>query len=84
MAGARTRVREMHRVPISSDYLDPIPVKRERQRSEYEGKWKEESVDGGGGGGGEKEHKLFIIPTKGKSLFTFVISIELIRWYSVG
>ena len=28
---------------------------------------------------GERGNKLFIIPTKGKSLFTFVISIELIR-----
>lgn len=34
---------------------------------------------------GERGNKLFIIPTKGKSLFTFVISIEIIRgWLARG
>lgn len=49
MARARARVREIHRALLSaSDYLDPIPVKRERQRSEI-GRSERR------GGGGERE-----------------------------
>lgn len=68
MARARARVREIHRALLSaSDYLDPIPVKRERQRSEI-GRSERR--------GGEREGiSLFVIPTKGESLFTFVIEL---------
>lgn len=61
----------------ASDYLDPIPVRR---RKATERNTKREMERGERGGWRRRRrNELFVIPTKGKSLFTFVISIELIR-----
>ena len=50
---------------------------RERERERSQGRKKEEEVKAVGYSA--KRKKLLIIPRKGKSLFNFVISIQLIR-----